>query len=217
MQRTTTSKRWLAALLGLGLLATAPLGAQEIGDIWCTDGSFVKPADWATATGKTAKGVVFWVDPASPTHGLACALKDAGTGKWCLNNTTDVPTLTNVTGFEDALGDMAGQANTQALRALTPATDYPAANLISAADIAAGWYMPAIGELNLLYTHYAQVAPALQKVVDRDAGTATTMNNNFYWSSMECSASAAWSIDGDGYLGNSLKVYVGSVRAVAAF
>lgn len=116
-----------------------------IGDILCTDGSFAKPADWPV-NGKTAKGVVFYIDP-SGEHEWAAGLTFQTGYQWSSVN-VDIPTLPNITHWRDAIMDLDGYGNTQKIRDFGNSTEYPAAWSV---DFANGWYLPAAGQLNVLY------------------------------------------------------------------
>ena len=136
------------------------------GDILCTDGSVVKPSDWPC--GKTAKGVVFYVD-ATGRHGWAVdknittnsanqQLAGQTTIGWTstTNNTYrtyDIPYLTNYQNWRDAIKDFDGYTNTQIIRnysfrSSSPNTSYPA---VWSVDFENGWYIPAAGQLNILF------------------------------------------------------------------
>ena len=184
----------------------------EVGDILCTDGTFVAPHKWASATTKTAKAVVFYVNSKTPNKGLAVAIKDLGRFQWCTNDKEDVAALPN-----NVKRDFAGRANTKALRAM-PAADYPAAHAISAADWAAGWYIPATGELRLLYDQYARVVAALDHIEARNRGT-TSVLNDVCWTSSECSTHSAYIVTRHdrAYRGPYIKTYSWWVRPVMAF
>lgn len=184
----------------------------EVGDILCTDGTFVAPHKWASATTKTAKAVVFYVNSKTPNKGLAVAIKDLGRFQWCTNDKEDVAALPN-----NVKRDFAGRANTKALRAM-PAADYPAAHAISAADWAVGWYIPATGELRLLYDQYARVVAALDHIEARNRGT-TSVLNDVCWTSSECSTHSAYIVTRHdrAYRGPYIKTYSWWVRPVMAF
>ena len=217
------NSRAIRILLAALLLCTAwavqaqPPKLPAIGDILCADGTFVAPGQWATATGKIAKGVVFYVNLQMPTRGLAIALKDLGRYQWSSKDKGDVPSLPNMQTRKVALRDVAGRANTRALRAM-PAADYPAAHAISTDDWTAGWYLPAAGELRLLYARYPQVATALGYIEIRDRGS-TSVLNDVYWSSTEFGTSYAWIVTRHmrAYNGCYIKSYSWWVRPVLAF
>ena len=124
-----------------------PLGpmppAVAVGDILCDDNSIVKPSAWPVA-GRTAKGIVFHVD-ATGEHGWATHLQNQGTFAWGRDD-VDIPALQNHYNPRDF--DMNGFSNTQLIRAAGSATDYPAAYAV---DFPNGWYLPAAGQLRLLY------------------------------------------------------------------
>lgn len=142
-----------------------PIAFYSPGDILCTDGSVVKPANWPC--GKTAKGIVFYVDE-SGQHGWAvdkditlCKVPNAygeNIVKWSSNNYAsnvqgDVPGLQNYSQWKDAIKDFDGYANTQIIREYTFVTTnnvetFPAAWSV---DFENGWYIPAAGQLNVLF------------------------------------------------------------------
>lgn len=154
-----------------------------IGDIVCTDGSIVKPADWPC--GRTAKGIVFYVDDTGQ-HGWMVHLQNQATNiKWS-TEFQDIPSLTNYTTVRSAITDFDGYGNTQKIRNFGNASKYPAA---WAVDFANGWYLPAIGQLNILYGNLIEVNAGLAAV----GGTLFEMNANWwYWSSSEYSSYDAW-------------------------
>lgn len=164
-----------------------------IGDIVCTDGSIVKPADWPC--GKTAKGIVFYVDDTGQ-HGWIIHLQDQATGviNWSTEH-QDIPSLTNCPTPRVALTDFDGYGNTQKIRAYGNAMRYPAAYAV---DFDNGWYLPAMGQLRILYGYLIQVNASLATV----GGTLFGMNAYWrYWSSTEYNANDA------GYVHNYGSVY----------
>lgn len=182
-----------------------------IGDIVCTDGSIVKPADWPC--GRTAKGIVFYVDDTGQ-HGWMVHLQNQATNiKWSTEY-QDIPSLTNYTTVRSAITDFDGYGNTQKIRNFGNASKYPAA---WAVDFANGWYLPAIGQLNILYGNLIEVNAGLAAV----GGTLFEMNASWwYWSSSESSSRNAWDQYGDGDVGHSSKGYNPTyfrVRGVSAF
>ena len=185
--------------------------AVAIGDILCTDNSIVKPSAWPVA-GKTAKGIVFYVDNTG-AHGWAVHLQDQGTSvQWTPSGQyTDIPTLTNYTNARDAITDLNGYSNTQKIRNAGNATKYPAAYAV---DFANGWYLPAAGQLRLLFGEIVTLNASLQVV----GGTQFPMNEYFwYWSSTEYGQSYAWSVNYNGYVTYSSKNHNNRVRSVRAF
>ncbi|MBO4489057.1 MAG: hypothetical protein J5741_05305 [Bacteroidales bacterium] len=160
-----------------------------IGDILCTDSSIVKPSDWPVA-GKTAMGIVFYVDNTGE-HGWAVSLEEYSELQWCdLWPTVDIANLPNFSTSWDAMFDLDGYSNTQIIRN-EPSTNwwlnqqqaFPAA---WAVDFDHGWYLPALGQLRILYGTWGLINPSLQLV----GGTLFDMNPTslsglYYWSSTE--------------------------------
>ena len=156
------------------------------GDILCTDGSIVKPANWPVA-GKTAKGIVFYVDR-SGQHGWAVSKTSIDNKRWSSNNYSqyDIPGLTNYENWLDAIKDFDGYTNTQIIRdysynSSTPNLSYPAA---WAVDFESGWYIPAAGQLNVLFGEILVVNNSLALP---GVGGTQILPNNVLWSSTEYS------------------------------
>lgn len=190
----------------------------EIGDILCADGTFVKPADWAMVSDKTAKGVVFWVDLAAPSAGLAVALKDATATevKWSTKS-QDIPNFPNTSNSYVALEDYEGKAHTDALRLLSP-DDYPAVHAISEADYAAGWYLPATGELMLLCAKHKAVNAAIEAIIAKNPACAQRFLRRDYWASNSEGSANAWFIRMNGSTNRGRKhIKEAWVRAIIAF
>lgn len=185
---------------------TAPPVA--IGDILCTDNSIVKPSAWPVA-GKTAMGIVFYVDNTGE-HGWAVHLQDQATSvKWSASN-TDIPTLINYSNF-DARADLNGYTNTQRIRSAGNATAYPAAYAV---DFANGWYLPAAGQLSLLFAEIVTINASLQTV----GGSQFPMDSNWwYWTSTEQGQTYAYDVSWDGGVYSTYKSYTTRVRSVRTF
>lgn len=163
------------------------------GDILCTDGSIVKPSEWPKP-GKTAKGVVFYVDE-SGQHGWAVD-KNITTCKapnyygetivkWSSNNysTKDIPGLINYTQWKDAMKDVDGYLNTRIIRAMTNNVEsYPAAWSV---DFEHGWYIPAAGQLNVLFGELYVVNTSLAL---SGIGGTQILSDGDIWSSTEFSS-----------------------------
>jgi hypothetical protein len=119
---------------------------------------------------------------------------------------------------------MGGAVHTQAIRAAGNASDYPAAWL---PDASQGWYLPAIGQLGVLYGELMTVNAGLNRVggtqITDGAGTSSATGNTYIWSSTEKSAASAYAMEvQDGQIGGvnktsptSGKTYV--VRAIIDF
>lgn len=189
------------------------------GDILCTDGSIVKPNKWPVS-GKTAKGIVFYVDNTGQ-HGWAVALNQSSSLKWS--------TGSNLVGaarnsWRYAIRDLNGMANTTAIQAAGTSTTYPAA---WNPNIAQGWYLPAIGQLNVLFGELVVVNLSLSRVggtqiIDSASGTGT-YGNLYLWSSTEKSTTHAYALEIlDGQIGAISKTSTTSgknseVRAIIDF
>lgn len=180
-----------------------------IGDILCTDGSIVKPSAWLVA-GKTARGVVFYVDSTN-AHGWAMHLQDQATSVTWGNYQVDIPDLPNYSGT-DIPDDINGYSNTQTIRATGSAITYPAA---WAVDFDDGWYLPAAGQLSVMSTVIMFVNPTLSLV----EGQPLPVDDYYtYWSSTECSATYAWRLENtNGVWGYHKQIMTSRVRSVCTF
>ena len=145
-------------------------------------------------------GIIFFLYKGSDglEHGLIVALTEQASTKW-----QNTGALVNATRTED------GVFNTALM------TGSPAANYIT--SLGAGWYLPSIDELGLLYYNRYNVQKALR------AGSYTLLSNTaIYWSSTEYDATNAYGfIFGGGYGGGfnngEDKTNPFSVRGVRAF
>jgi hypothetical protein len=142
-------------------------------------------------------GIIFYLYKGSDgfEHGLIVALTESSTGlAW---QTTG--SLVNANRTED------GVYNSNLM------TNSPAKNYIS--TLGAGWYLPSIDELVLLYSNRFTVQKAL-----RASNNALISSTNYYWSSTEYDAGYAFYFYFlYGYGHDYYKTYAGSVRGVRAF
>lgn len=164
-----------------------------VGDILCTDGSYVKPNNWPC--GKTAKAVVFYID-STGEHGWAVSLVSQHPVKWSTEN-VDIPTLQNITHWRDAICEFDGYTNTQKIRNFGDSSKYPAA---WAVDFENGFYLPATGQLNILYGVMHVVNASIVIV----GGTPFQIYDDVgfrCWSSNEWSATMAIGVYRDGDVG----------------
>lgn len=181
----------------------------NIGDILCTDGSTVRPEQFA-ASGRTAKGIVFYVDR-SNQHGWAVHLDYQGSLLWS-PELDDIPTLSNYQQLRGAITDFDGLENTRKIRQAGDATTYPAA---WAVDFDHGWYLPAAGQIRYLYGYIPEINQSLDVV----GGTPFILSNDWWlWASTECNSIEAWDINSQGNEGHSKKSdHYFQVRAVTDF
>lgn len=198
------------------LQASATVGTAApviaVGDILCTDGTFVKPSAWSSDLGKTAMGVVFYVDN-SGEHGWAVHLHDQETyAAWSpSSHYVDIPTLDNYANAREAIMDLDGYGNTQKILEATDLATCPAAHAV---DFANGWYLPSAGQMRLLFSELIKVDNALQ-LVD---GTPLPMDDYFYyWTSTECDEGRAFNVSNIGNVTFWSKFYAFSVRSVRNF
>ena len=113
---------------------------------------------------------------------------------------TDVNDITNCSDAAAAKADFNGKANTAAIIA-TPDTDIYTkyANMGTYCTkfnemngIYSDWYVPALGQLNEIYTNNTDINAALAKI-----GGTKFKSWNSYWSSSEKAAGIAWYVDLD--------------------
>ena len=78
---------------------------------------------------------------------------------------------------------------------------------------AKSWYLPATGELEIIRSHFEIVNLALQRIKNAGKQSADLLQRSYYWSSVEYSGDAAWSLHFDrgfhgtyGKVGNSRRV-----------
>lgn len=141
-----------------------------------------------------SQGIVFFVR--ADGGGWAVALHDEESSLPWSTTAVDIPALPNYgTTFAQAmLADTAGYTNTQQIRnSLGPGNHYAA----GAVDFEHGWYLPAIGQLAMIY---AQL-PLLQTALITSGGNPLTTEGTFfdiyglsYWSSTEATGQQAGSL-----------------------
>ena len=183
----------LSSIIGFGQ-------AVSIGDILCTDGSIIKPSEYASS-GKTAWGIVFYVDR-NDAHGWAVALNNQSSSiQWSSNSNYgyDIPNLPNFENARTAMHDLDGKRNTETIRNEGFGYDFPAA---WAVDFDEGWYLPSAGQLRYLYSYIPEINASL-----RIAGGANIPyhDNYYYWSSTEFTGYHAYDMNSGGSLGDYVK------------
>ncbi len=194
----------LSHILMVLLLIPACLLGQtvKIGDILCTDGS-VLSCEAFPSSGKTAMGVVFYVDN-NGQQGWAVNLhNDADDINWVspdhYYDGFDIPELPNLTYSRDDLFDLDGYQNTAIIRNTFGADWFPAAWSV---DFDNGWYLPAAGQLRWLIAYVNEVNASM--AVANGAPMAHA-NPNWYWSSTEQDAMHAIVVSEGGSTANYMK------------
>jgi hypothetical protein len=180
--RKNLLKQLILALLMTIAVPCVNAQIARVGDILCTNGVYVSPANYE-ASGLEAMGVIFYVN-STGQHGWAVALEDTGSFKFVNVNSPYTP-LPDYSTIRAAIYDVDGQFNTQEILAFESNSNYffPA---VEALDVANGWYLPAIGQLNYLYGNLVEVNEGLAAA----GGALFIMNNSWgYWSSTEGNSS----------------------------
>lgn len=200
----------LTLLLALPLLLSAQQ-TVHIGDILCTDGSTVSVNEFPSS-GKTAMGVVYHVDN-SGQSGLAVNLHDDEVNTPFGGYGDDFP-LTDIEESRKAIYDFGGYHNTAILRSLGNTYSYPAPWSV---DFENDWYLPAAGELRLLYNQILTVNNSLAAI----GATPLYEDTDNYWSSTERTPFHMHDMARNGNLGNYTKTpcnnaWVG-VRSIRSF
>lgn len=188
------------------------LPSVYVGDILCTDNSFVHPGNWPC--GKTPKAIVYYVDT-SGHHGWAVDLHDANLCAWGTNAQwpaeLDIPDLVDCGNARAALFDYEGYMNTYHIRNFYPSEYYPAAYSVDFED---GWYLPAAGQAYQLYTVIPFINPSLELV----GGTPIPLNSEWkYWTSSEINSLSVWILYSSRGLYNESKNHFVSVRGIRSF
>lgn len=204
-------------LHAMGDGATVIIDTQRVvvGDILCTDNTFVKPAQWPVP-GKTPYGIVYYVD-STGIHGWAVHLYDQSLGITWGNSNIDIQTLPSYTNLTIAMYDYDGYSNTLRIREHGNSNVYPAAWIV---DIYNGWYIPAVWQLRMLITSVPWINSSLQIV----GGTVFPSHLNGgtlglwrYWSSTEYNNNMAWYVNVGGHEYGMYKVYPARIRSVRNF
>lgn len=123
----------------------------------------------------------------------------------CKMTCDDKKTISVIPSYAEAACDFMGRKHTQDLvsRGLSCVDKLPESK---------DWYIPAIGELYVMYLMKNQINKALEYI------GAELIKDTWYWSSTEYSATTAWHLDFDGGIFDTNgKAYEHSVRPVSAF
>lgn len=165
------------------------------GDILCSDNTIVKPEDWPC--NKIAKGIVFYVD-SSGQHGWAVHPNITYYHTTTSINSTNVPVFQTA---RSALLDINGYLNSFIIN--NNMQNYLQWDLF---DFAGGWYLPAIGQLRILFEERVAVDSSLQLIggsILFPTGSNWTTTLSKYWSSSSYISSGeshadAWFISSSG-------------------
>ena len=164
--------------------------------------------------GKTPIGVVFDAD-----RRTAIALESSASIISWSTQYIDVSGLTNIEDVAKAKQDFNGKANTAAIKAYNSSlSNYPAAKYAyeykTTGTNAGEWYLPALGELNTVYSNKDYMNYALSLVGKKDIPT-----DAYHWSSSEYSYYHAWGfMFGTGIVNTDSKISSNNyVRPVLAF
>ena len=137
---------------------------------------------------------------------IAVALKDAADGEdTTLTNSKDETEYDGyINNYTDAVADWNGKANTKHLEEI---------GLNESIKLEAGQYIPAVGEIYLIYLHKKALNEALEAVGGEH------LTDAWYWTSTEYSATRAWLLGlGSGYMSYYAKATDAyHVRPVSAF
>ena len=139
---------------------------------------------------RTPIGVVFDV-----SRKLAISLEQGSSLQWA-RSSDDIPGLTNYMSGAEAQGDYNGKSNTSMIIAHgdsngyeTKAADY-AYNYSTTATKKGDWYLPAGGELYLIYNNKTTLNNSLSKV-------GGTQLSYYHWLSSEYNGDNAWTLNFD--------------------
>lgn len=194
----------------------------RVGDVLCTDGTTMHP-DSFLLSNKTAMGVVVSANPRDG-FGRAVALsKSSSNAKW---GPCDGHSLTPTDNSSDAMNDMDGAGNTANIIATgTPSEGYWAYcavgrcylyNPITNDDgpTPNGWYLPAAGEMMLVYANRVQINNTLIKL-----GKSEIQSGWPFWTSTEyhLGSCSAWLFSGTGNYHYDLKADYSSYASYIPF
>lgn len=198
----------------------------KVGDVLCTDGSLL-PVDSFLISNKIAKGVVFETDMLG-LHGLAVALSESTQPMAVtMRGTSILPKSSR----ESALWDMDGLTNTRRIRNAVDAAPnanfehhapaakfclYYDSNTFQVGSALEGWYMPSLGEMNVLYINRLKVNRTLRKLAEQNSNVMP-MSSSGYWTSTVYNSSKAWIISNHGGIASSAIENQYGTRPIIAF
>lgn len=152
--------------------------AVKPGDILCTDNTIEKPENWPC--GKVAKGVVFYVD-SSGQHGWAVHPEIADYHVYSMHVFNNQSVLPIYQTARSALLDINGYSNTYSIY-----NNDQTGSIWSVINFTGGWYIPALGQLRILFEEGAAVNYSLQLIggtVLFPSGPGLYSTSSMYWSS----------------------------------
>ena len=230
-------------------IALSAVTSSYVGSVVTTDGNVYATVAAASAASKTAVAVIAYVgtagsvDASSDTYkGLAVALSDANSGsncKWaesyanCLSSTqtSDIVTALGLKNGITCTSTLTGDGHTHAA-----ATAAASNNGTTAPTGTSGWFMPSMGQWNLIVQGLATkkagsaVTTDLTYQTDNPTYKADNLNSvitdaggtgfqkSSYWASTEQNLVRAWAIYfTNGYATNYAKTVNYYVRSVIAF
>ena len=230
-------------------IALGDATSDYVGSVVTTDGNVYATVAAASAASKTAVAVIAYVgtagsvDASSATYkGLAVALSDANSGSNCTwaEDFANCLSSSQTSDISTALGFKNGIACTSTLTSdghtHAAATAAASNNGTTAPTGTSGWFMPSMGQWNLIVQGLASKkggsavttdltymtenttykADNLNSVIT-DAG-GTGFRQNTYWASTEASLAGAWAMDFyNGYAIYFAKSTNRYVRSIIAF
>ncbi len=132
-----------------------------------------------------SQGIVYYLFPDG--SGWVVALQDCPLAPLLPeSHNQDIPNLPNCNGTQTLLQDTAGYSNTQIIRNYVGTGAQCGINNI---DFEHGWYLPASGQLSMLYAQLPLIETALM------AAGGTTLDMNAYGSSTEKGMDQWWHVD----------------------
>lgn len=149
-----------------------------VGDIYCSDGSIIRPADFASS-GKIAEGVVFWVDPSGQHGWIVHKENQCKNCAFIKDSSTTFPEGLGSDSDNLNLTDTAGYQNTRIFWESGRLNEFPA---IQSIDFNQGWYLPASKQLLILIGSQFLVDQSLKMI----GGEVIVPEENCgYWSSTQ--------------------------------
>lgn len=175
----------------------------KVGDIHCTDGTILHPADFAKS-GKTADGVVVYLDETGE-HGRIVSVTEtqyyyAGSTGKNLRNDYELYRLLyigEISKIERANYDVLVWNGFELTQAIEQQPYLENNIFLKDLDTSTGWYLPSLGEMHLLYSSLVDIeksfAIAGATSVDLESLYITSNNSGFSCCELSCYTwSAMW-------------------------